>query len=307
MQTSKQSDLIRSVISNKEEHDMSLKLNPENTFENFNVNESNKEAYEAAIDTAKMNWHGQLFIYGEDETSKRQLLEAIGNYRVQNTPNYRVDYITSKELLDKCMSVIKENFPEGTFHDQDNFENNERIDHKYGFQDQYFFNSDNLSNEDLQFPHLKESKRYSSYNQDDFQRLYMFSLSGVDPLGKDTLTVGNSELFSGNLMLIADADYLINLLLSSYEELRDRFGEQKAKLIKYSLVLTHLVIEHKKIVITSQENSDLPPLKFFLTSHNKGPALRWSPDPEQQRKYEIEYKKSMRRIKESYSVKVVRV
>lgn len=78
------------------------KLNPNYTFDNFVVGESNESAYKAshliADHLATLN---PLFIYSASGLGKTHLMHAIGNYVLSVTPLKKVLYITAEDFVDE--------------------------------------------------------------------------------------------------------------------------------------------------------------------------------------------------------------
>ena len=113
-------------------------LNPEYTFENFIVGESNRFAQATALAVAENpgKMYNPLFIWGNSGLGKTHLMHAIGNYIVKNS-NKRVLYETSETFISDFLGLYnKQNEP--------NFEK------KDAFKDKYR-NIDVLIIDDIQF------------------------------------------------------------------------------------------------------------------------------------------------------------
>ncbi len=81
-------------------------LNPEYTFENFMVGESNKFAQATALAVAENpgKMYNPLFIYGNSGLGKTHLMHAIGNYIVNNT-NKKVLYASSNDFVTEFLGL----------------------------------------------------------------------------------------------------------------------------------------------------------------------------------------------------------
>lgn len=112
-------------------------LNPNYTFESFIVGNSNKFAFKAAMVVAESpGTYNPLFLYGESGVGKTHLMQAIGNYIVQNTDK-KVLYIASDKFVDEYTRIFRHS-------EKSNFD---RID---AFKDKYR-NVDVLMIDDIQF------------------------------------------------------------------------------------------------------------------------------------------------------------
>ncbi len=83
-------------------------LNPNYTFDNFIVGNSNKFAHAAALSVAENpgKMYNPLFIYGNSGLGKTHLMHAIGNYIIQNT-NKKVLYVTSDQFIQDFIGINK--------------------------------------------------------------------------------------------------------------------------------------------------------------------------------------------------------
>lgn len=81
------------------------------TFDNFVVGPSNKESHSAALACAYSpgNLYNPLFIYGNSGLGKTHLLNAIGNYVLENRPDLKVLYMASTAFIDQVYLTIKNN------------------------------------------------------------------------------------------------------------------------------------------------------------------------------------------------------
>lgn len=83
-------------------------LNPNYTFENFIVGNSNKFAQAAALDVAENpgNIYNPLFIYGNSGLGKTHLMHAIGNYIEQHSDK-KVLYVSSDQFINDFLGINK--------------------------------------------------------------------------------------------------------------------------------------------------------------------------------------------------------
>ncbi len=83
-------------------------LNPDYTFENFIVGESNRFAQATALAVAENpgKMYNPLFIYGNSGLGKTHLMQAIGNYIIKNTTK-RVLYVTSDQFINDFLGLNK--------------------------------------------------------------------------------------------------------------------------------------------------------------------------------------------------------
>lgn len=78
------------------------KLNPNYTFDNFVVGESNESAYKAShLIADRLATLNPLFIYSASGLGKTHLMHAIGNYVLSVTPLKKVLYITAEDFVDE--------------------------------------------------------------------------------------------------------------------------------------------------------------------------------------------------------------
>lgn len=83
-------------------------LNPNYTFENFIVGNSNKFAQAAALDVAENpgNIYNPLFIYGNSGLGKTHLMHAIGNY-IEKNSDKKVLYVPSDQFINDFLGINK--------------------------------------------------------------------------------------------------------------------------------------------------------------------------------------------------------
>lgn len=84
-------------------------LNPNYTFKNFIVGNSNREAYQAALlasqDPGRL--YNPILIYGDSGLGKTHLLHAIGNAAKEKFPKLKVLYVHAQEFLDEYIKYVK--------------------------------------------------------------------------------------------------------------------------------------------------------------------------------------------------------
>lgn len=83
-------------------------LNPDFTFSNFVVGNSNRIAQNASLAVAMKpgTAYSPLFIYSHSGLGKTHLLNAIGNYIKENKPGVQVIYCTSEQFVNDYVSSI---------------------------------------------------------------------------------------------------------------------------------------------------------------------------------------------------------
>ena len=101
-------------------------LNPNNTFENFIVGNSNKFAFVAAQAVAEKpgKAYNPLFLYSKSGLGKTHLMQAIGNYILKNS-NMKVLYISSDKFVNDFINAVRSN-EKNNFNKIDNFKNRYR-------------------------------------------------------------------------------------------------------------------------------------------------------------------------------------
>lgn len=85
-------------------------LNPKYTFSSFVVGNNNNLAYVAslAVSERPARTYNPLFLYGGSGLGKTHLMQAIGNYYIENYPNKRVLYTTSEKFTYELVTAIRE-------------------------------------------------------------------------------------------------------------------------------------------------------------------------------------------------------
>ena len=102
-------------------------IDPNYTFDNFVVGNSNKFAHAAALSVAENpgKMYNPLFLYGESGLGKTHLMHAIGNY-IQNHSNKRVLYVTSEQFIQDFIKTNRKDDEESNFNYVDFFKNKYR-------------------------------------------------------------------------------------------------------------------------------------------------------------------------------------
>ncbi len=101
-------------------------LNPNYTFDNFIVGSSNKFAFVAARAVAEKpgKAYNPLFLYSKSGLGKTHLMQAIGNYILENS-NKKVLYISSDKFVNDFINAVRNN-DKNSFEKIDNFKNRYR-------------------------------------------------------------------------------------------------------------------------------------------------------------------------------------
>ena len=79
------------------------------TFDNFVVGSSNRESHSAALACAYNpgQFFNPLFIFGNSGLGKTHLLNAIGNYVAEHSPDKKVYYTSSEDFVNAVVNSIK--------------------------------------------------------------------------------------------------------------------------------------------------------------------------------------------------------
>ena len=109
------------IIKENDETIFDSGLDPNYTFENFVTGESNKFARAIGLAVAEKpgSIYNPLFIYGNSGLGKTHLMNAIGNYIVNNSSK-RVRYVTSDTFVNDFLKLYR-NKNENNFKAVDNF------------------------------------------------------------------------------------------------------------------------------------------------------------------------------------------
>lgn len=97
-------------VNFEEQIEWNTNLNPKFKFDNFIVGNSNRLAFVAAkaVAEAPGTIHNPLFIYGRSGLGKTHLMQAIGNYIVENS-KLKVLYVTSNEFMTEFTGMATSN------------------------------------------------------------------------------------------------------------------------------------------------------------------------------------------------------
>lgn len=86
-------------------------LNPKYNFEEFVIGKNNRFAHSASLAIAETpgSSYNPLFIYGESGMGKTHLMQAIGNFILNEVKNKKVYYITTEEFTNEMINAIRNN------------------------------------------------------------------------------------------------------------------------------------------------------------------------------------------------------
>ena len=125
------------LVSYERQSPQNANLNESYTFETFIVGKSNNFAYKASRGVAEApGYYNPLFLYGESGVGKTHLMQAIGNYIINNSDK-KVLYITSDKFVDEYTRIFR-------YSDKNNMEKIDAFKEKYR-------NVDILMIDDIQF------------------------------------------------------------------------------------------------------------------------------------------------------------
>lgn len=96
--------------SNEDPTMVNNELNPKYTFSSFVVGNNNQLAYVASLAVAERpgKTYNPLFLYGGSGLGKTHLMQAIGNYYLENYPNKKILYTTSEKFTYELVTAIRE-------------------------------------------------------------------------------------------------------------------------------------------------------------------------------------------------------
>ncbi|ABS59874.1 chromosomal replication initiator protein DnaA [Fervidobacterium nodosum] len=78
------------------------------TFSNFVVEEFNQLAYTILLESAKkLGTFNPIFIYSKAGMGKTHLVQAFGNYLLENDPDIRFAYLTSEAFMNELIAKLK--------------------------------------------------------------------------------------------------------------------------------------------------------------------------------------------------------
>ncbi|MDY6914909.1 MAG: chromosomal replication initiator protein DnaA [Candidatus Cloacimonadota bacterium] len=87
------------------------KLNPKYNFNEFVIGANNKFAHSASLAVAESpgNIYNPLFIYGESGMGKTHLMQAVGNFVINENCTDNVFYTTTEEFTNEMIDAIRNN------------------------------------------------------------------------------------------------------------------------------------------------------------------------------------------------------
>jgi len=200
-------------------HKEDANLNPNYTFENFIIGDSNKFAYTAALSVAEKpgKAYNPLFLYGKSGLGKTHLMHAVGNYII-NHSNLQVLYVTSDDFVNDFINVVRNK-------NKDNFDLINTFKAKYR-------NVDVLIIDDIQF------LENATATQQEFFHTF-------------------NELYNSNKQIIISSDRSVNDLKLLEDRLRTRFAwGLNANVLPPDLELSKNIIRKK--VMYQETAKDIP-------------------------------------------------
>ncbi len=86
------------------------RLNPRYSFDVFVIGPSNRFAHAAALAVAESpaQAYNPLFIHGSTGLGKTHLLQAVGQYVIQQHPTLQVRYVTTETLMNEFVDALRE-------------------------------------------------------------------------------------------------------------------------------------------------------------------------------------------------------
>jgi chromosomal replication initiator protein len=89
---------------------LDARLNPRYTFDVFVIGPSNRFAHAAALAVAESpaQAYNPLFIHGSTGLGKTHLLQAVGQYVLQQHPPLHVRYVTTETLMNEFVDALRE-------------------------------------------------------------------------------------------------------------------------------------------------------------------------------------------------------
>lgn len=100
--------VVKETVSDVDIKRVGTNLNPNLTFDNYIVGKTNEQAQLMGLCVAEQpgKIYNPLFIYGKSGLGKTHLMNAIGNYIVENT-NKKVLYITCEEFTEDFQQIFR--------------------------------------------------------------------------------------------------------------------------------------------------------------------------------------------------------
>ncbi len=86
-------------------------LNPQYTFENFVIGDSNKHAHAACVAVAEepATTYNPLYLYGNSGLGKTHLMQAIAHHIITHNPDMKVLFVTSDTFTNDVIEAIRKN------------------------------------------------------------------------------------------------------------------------------------------------------------------------------------------------------
>lgn len=132
-------------------------LNPNYTFDSFVVGESNRFAYLTAEKVAQQpgTFVNPLYIFGGVGLGKTHLMQAIGNYICENTPNTKLVYVQANDYLQDYTKATRDNNMKAFEEKYENIDvflidDIQMLTEKNGTQQQFFKLFNDMSNHEKQ-------------------------------------------------------------------------------------------------------------------------------------------------------------
>ncbi len=217
-------------------------LNPDYTFDNYVMGETNKFAKTTAMAVASQpgKIYNPLFIYGKCGVGKTHLMHAIGNY-ITNNSNLRVLYTKSLDFRDEFVSISS-----GT---------KEEIATKSKYFKNKYFNLDVLIIDDIQF--LVGAEK----TQQEFFQLFeeLHSKNKQIIISSDT-SPDDLKKLEERLKSRLTFSLPVDIFPPDYD-LRVRILKDKIKKFSISSLITDEAIEY----IANLYDSDIRPLEGAIT------------------------------------------
>ncbi len=100
---------VAAVPKNALSDNSDIILNPDYTFDNFVVSDSNAMVHAAALKVAEVpgDIYNPLYIYGEPGLGKTHLMHAIAHFILENSPNLKVMCVTSNKFMNDLIDKIR--------------------------------------------------------------------------------------------------------------------------------------------------------------------------------------------------------
>lgn len=200
-------------------------LNPNYTFDNFVVGNSNRVPHAAAMSVVNNpgKIYNPLLIYGGTGVGKTHLLHAIGNELLQKNPYARVLYLTSEDFTNDFINHLRQN------KDMENFR-------------QTYRQLDALLMDDVQFIGSKEATQEEFYHT--FNTLHQSGRQIVLASDRDPQEI---EELADRLVSRLRGGLMVNMSLPDYET---RIAIISSKSSQLNISLDRQMIEYIASVIT---------------------------------------------------------